>query len=223
MSADTAPEESGDRFWTGPVAGRRPQGDPPRDGLAGPSLTVFVGPAGSGKSSLALAYARHRHAVYLDKDALASPLVGALLDAVELDPAARDESEFYTDQVMALEYEGMLAVAGDNLRLGREVVLDAPFAKYLADPGFMERTSRAHRWPVGLPLLVVQVSVPADVRRERLRRRGLRRDTWKLENWERHESSAAAECRWRGARVVDYDNSRDTIDLAALEDALALS
>lgn len=44
-----------------------------------PLLTVFTGPAGSGKSSVALAFARRHGAVYLDKDSLAGGFVGELL------------------------------------------------------------------------------------------------------------------------------------------------
>jgi predicted kinase len=188
-----------------------------------PLLTVFTGPAGSGKSSVALAFARRHGAVYLDKDSLAGGFVGELLRVGGIDPDARDENEYYGQRVMGLEYDALLSVAGDNLRIGRHVVLDAPFARYLADASFLESMSLKRGWPAGLRVVVVQVSVPPGLRRERLRQRGLDRDTWKLENWEQHESAAPGECTWSGAHVVTFDNSGPTVDVTPLDAALGVS
>lgn len=210
MSGDV-PQESGGRFWTGPAAG-------PHQRV--PGLTVFTGPAGSGKSRVAAEFARRHGAVYLDKDSLAGPLAGELLTLGGADPHSRDESEFYVRRVMDLEYAGMLEVAGDNLRIERRVVLDAPFGKYLDDPGYLEHVAVAHRWPADLDVAVVQVRVPAELRQDRLRSRALDRDRWKLENWVGHGRGAVAECRWRGAAVIDFDNSSPTLDLEALDRAL---
>jgi predicted kinase len=40
----------------------------------------------------------------------------------------RESNSFYREMVMPAEYEAIFAVAGDNLRLGLSVVIDAPFA-----------------------------------------------------------------------------------------------
>ena len=207
MSA-APPQDSGGRVWTGPAAGCPSRG-------ASPRLTVFTGPAGSGKSSVARAFAADRCAVYVNKDSLAEALVEELLHAGGGDRDDRD-SMFYAERVMDLEYAGLLSVASDNLGLGYHVVLDAPFGKYLSEPDYIERMRAAHAWPEGAAVVVVEVRVSAEVRRERIRDRGLARDRWKLANWDAHESASSAPCLWRGVQIVHFDNERAELDLSAL-------
>ena len=60
--------------------------------------------------------------VYLDKDTIAQPFVEAL------NPIKNDrESTLYLNTIRPLEYQVLLDVAEENLRLGQSVVLSAPF------------------------------------------------------------------------------------------------
>ncbi len=90
-------------------------------------LFFVIGPAGSGKSTVSTLIARHLRAAYLDKDSVATLFTEALLTAHGSDPHERDNNEYYQHVVMDLEYQTLLRLAGDNLRVGTPVVLDAPF------------------------------------------------------------------------------------------------
>lgn len=180
-----------------------------------PRAILVVGPAGSGKSTVARAVARLAGAAYLDKDTLCGPLVGALLGALGESPDARESSDVYVAQVMPVEYRTLLAVAADNLRLGGDVVIDAPFAGMLEDPGFLARLRSDTDWPPADAVVVV-VRTPSDVARARLMERGLDRDRAKLRRWEDFWlAHGNVECSWDDATTVEVDNG-EGLDLAAI-------
>ena len=54
--------------------------------------------------------------------------------AAGYDPGDRESNAFYRERILPLEYDSLLDVAGANLRIGRPVVIDAPFSPYLSDP-----------------------------------------------------------------------------------------
>ncbi|MDQ4503572.1 AAA family ATPase [Sinomonas sp. ASV322] len=181
-----------------------------------PSIYFVIGPAGSGKSTVAKLVATERGAVYLDKDSLATYFTEALLTQSGSDPHERDNSEFYQRTVMDLEYATLLRVAGDNLRLGLSVVLDAPFVRYFSREDYIEEAARTHGWPE-TEAVVVHVSAGSSTVRERVSARSLERDAWKLGHWDEFWAKAqAAECEWRGARHVLFDNSGDGVSAEAL-------
>ena len=171
-----------------------------------PQVFIVIGPAGSGKSSVSKALAAEFGTVFLDKDVVCGPLTEALLEIAGTDPAGRDDNPVYQDRVMDLEYQTLLAIAGDNLRLGRSVVLDVPFGRYLPDADFLTANAGAHAWP-DAEWIVVRVAVDGESVRRRVEARGLSRDRWKLENWDEFWARASAvDCRWTGATVVHVDN-----------------
>lgn len=179
-----------------------------------PRVFVVIGPAGSGKSSVSAALAADFEATLLDKDVVCGRLTEALLEIAGTDPAGRDDNPVYQERVMDLEYQTLLAIAGDNLRLGRSIVLDAPFGRYLPDASYLESNARDHAWPEA-DWLVVTVAVDGESIRQRVAARGLPRDRWKLENWEAFWAGASAvDCRWRGARVLRVDNEEPGFDRA---------
>jgi predicted kinase len=184
-------------------------------------LYFVIGPAGSGKSTLSALIAQRTGAVYLDKDSLATPFTEALLEQAGTDKQARDNNEFYQRVVMDLEYSALLQVAGDNLRLGNSVVLDAPFVRYFPDEAFLEKAAQRHRWPEDTAATVVHVTVEGSRVRQRVEGRGYERDAWKLSHWDEFWASAqAADCRWRGAHHVLFDNSREGVTPEALDRAI---
>jgi len=185
-------------------------------------LFFVIGPAGSGKSTVSTLIARRIGAAYLDKDSVATAFTEALLEAAGSDKNDRDNNAYYQDVVMGLEYATLLKLAGDNLRLGTDVVLDAPFVRYFPEADYLERAAVEHDWPDDLTITVVHVTVDGDLVRERVDSRGYGRDAWKLAHWDEFWATAqAADCRWRGAHHVLFDNSASGADPAALETALA--
>ncbi|AXH34114.1 hypothetical protein DVJ78_00470 [Humibacter sp. BT305] len=186
------------------------------------TLYFVIGPAGSGKSTVSTLIAERSHAAYLDKDTVATFFTEALLELAGTDKHERDNNEYYQRSVMDLEYETLLRLAGDNLRLGNSVVLDAPFVRYFPRPDFLEQASARHRWPADVEIVVVHVTVEGSRVRDRVEGRGYDRDAWKLGHWDEFWATAqAAECRWRGAHHILFDNSADGMTARNLEVALA--
>lgn len=178
--------------------------------MTAPVLHIVIGTAGSGKSTIAQRLAREYGAVYLDKDAMSARFVEAALIAAGHDPGDRESNAYYRERILPLEYDSLLDVAGANLRLGRAVVVDAPFSTYLDDPGFITAAAERFGWPsVDVQVLLVRVS--PERLRERLRRRGLDRDRVKLANWDDYWAvHGGPQCAWTGVRVSELVNADET-------------
>lgn len=184
------------------------------------TLYFVIGPAGSGKSTVSTQIAQRTHAAYIDKDSVATFFTEALLTLAGTDPQERDNNEFYQRQVMDLEYRTILRLAGDNLRLGSSVVLDAPFVRYFPQADYLERAAVEFGWPADTEIVVVHVTVDGSLVKDRVIGRGYERDAWKVEHWDEFWATAqAADCQWRGAHHVLFDNSGSSA--AALDEALA--
>ncbi|MCR2816850.1 AAA family ATPase [Microbacterium jiangjiandongii] len=174
------------------------------DDLA-PFAAIIVGTAGSGKSTVARAVARRTHAVYLDKDALAGPLVDAAMRLQGESTGERENNAFYRECIMPAEYEALFAVAEANLSLGHSVVIDAPFAAYVDQPDYL-RTASAD-WPSAVRTFVVVVSASEEKTKQRLIERDLSRDQSKLANWPAFWAQwGALPVSWLGARRIDIRN-----------------
>lgn len=172
-----------------------------------PFALVVVGSAGSGKSTVARELARRCSAAYLDKDALAGPLVEAALESAGHSPDERESSAYYREQVMPAEYAALFAVAADNLRLGLSVVIDAPFAAYLGRADFLEESARSAGWPDLTPTVLRVFTSEAETRR-RLETRALDRDLVKLAQWDAFWSTwGVSALTWTGVEVIELDNS----------------
>jgi len=191
--------------------------------VTGSSPTAFItlGGAGSGKTTVSRRLSAATGAAYLDKDALAGPLVRFALEALGHDPTDRESNEAYVSQVMPLEYEALFAVAGENLALGHSVVLDAPFVAYLADPDFLAAAIGAARWPEA-DIRVVHVRASSEIVRERVRLRGLDRDRAKLADWPAYwDRFGTLTCAWRTGRHSVVRNDDDAQTLLDLEHLVA--
>ncbi|WP_416967715.1 AAA family ATPase [Streptomyces sp. 4F14] len=180
-----------------------------------------IGPAGSGKSSVARLLAKLTGAAHLDKDTACTRLTEALLKAAGTDPDDRDGNAYYLSEVRELEYLTLLDLARDNLAVGRSVVLDAPFGSYFADPGFLTTAADRHGWPDRVEPVVVHVRVDEATAQDRIRARGLARDASKLADWPAFWAKSQANlCRWEGARRVEFDNSADGVTEETVRRAL---
>jgi predicted kinase len=180
-----------------------------------PTLITVIGTAGSGKSTVAQHLAVQHGAAYLDKDAMSARFVEAALVAAGYDPGDRESNPFYRTHILPLEYDSLLDVAGDNLRIGRSVVLDAPFSPYLSDPEFISASARRFNWPP-VDVEVIRVRVSPAILQHRLRERGLERDRWKLTHWDEYWSEHGARpCSWTNVRLTEYSNDADAKEYAS--------
>lgn len=171
-----------------------------------PALRIVIGTAGSGKSTIAQRLAREHAATYLDKDAMSARFVEAALLAAGYDPGDRESNAFYRDRILPLEYDSLLDVAGANLRIGRPVVIDAPFSPYLSDPDFITASAERFDWPP-VDVEVVRVRVSPATLRHRLRERGLERDRVKLAHWDDYWATHGGQpCMWAGVRLSEFSN-----------------
>lgn len=135
------------------------------------SVYVVAGPAGSGKSTLGRALAGVTGAVVLDQDIATNPLMAQLAQLVgagdDLDhPALRGP-------VRQARYQCVIDVAVDNGRLGRDVVMIAPFTTECTDQQAWLELSRQLA-PAQVRL--IWVTVPPEVALARRIRRTLARD-----------------------------------------------
>lgn len=148
-----------------------------------PTLILVAGGPGAGKTTFGRALAKRlASSVLLDKDVLASPWVDAMLARLNDGQVDRD-SEVYWNDVRPLEYEALLAVALDNLALGKSVVAVAPFGPELRDMAWRDACTRR----VGqcdAALRIVWLATDAATARERMSARGDARDQWKLAHWD---------------------------------------
>jgi predicted kinase len=174
-----------------------------------PTLIIVIGTAGSGKSTVAQRLARQHGAAYLDKDAMSARFVEAALVAAGYAPGDREVNPFYRDAVLPLEYDSLLDVAGTNLRLGRSVVVDAPFSPYLRDPTYITTSAERFGWPP-VDIEVVRVHVSPATLQDRLRRRGLERDHVKLADWDKYWAlHGGLRCAWTGVTLSEVSNDAD--------------
>jgi predicted kinase len=174
--------------------------------MTDPTLRIVIGTAGSGKSTVAQHLAREHSAAYLDKDAMSARFVEAALAVAGYDPGDRESNTFYLERILPLEYDSLLDVAGANLRLGRPVVIDAPFSPYLSDPDFITAARKRFQWPPG-DVEVIRVRVSPTTLQQRLRERGLERDRWKLAHWDEYWAEHGGQaCTWTGVLLTEFDN-----------------
>ncbi len=180
-----------------------------------PTLHIVIGTAGSGKSTIAQRLAQQHSAAYLDKDAMSARFVEAALVSAGYDPGDREANAYYRDNILPLEYDSLLDVAGANLRLGSPVVIDAPFSPYLSDPTFITAAAERFDWPP-IDVEVVRVRVSPQTLQNRLRKRGLERDQVKLAHWDEYwEVHGGVPCAWTGIRLSELSNDSPEAETAS--------
>ncbi len=127
---------------------------------AQPRLLVVGGLPGTGKSSVAETFARRLGAEYLNSDVVRKILAGA--GPGTSFPAPVGEG-IYTAAMDELTYREMLLQAGNSLRAGRSMVLDATFSRE-----WWRRQTRALARRSGARAVMVECHCPVNVVRKRL-------------------------------------------------------
>ncbi|WP_163853356.1 AAA family ATPase [Paenibacillus elgii] len=174
-------------------------------------LVFFLGPAGAGKTTLAKALARRRHAALFDMDTLSRPASEAIMTLSGLDPNDRD-SDVYKIRCRDLGYRITMDAALENVDLGVNAFVIGPFTRELEDPAWPEKELlRIGASPNDVDVKAILVSLPGEQHyRERIRDRGLALDAWKLENWnEFSHSLAVREIRWKlpASSILSFNNA----------------
>lgn len=174
-------------------------------------LVFFLGPAGAGKTTLAKALARRRHAALFDMDTLSRPASEAIMTLSGLDPNDRD-SDVYKIRCRDLGYRITMDAALENVDLGVNAFVIGPFTRELEDPAWPEKELlRIGASLNDVDVKAILVSLPNEQHyRERIRDRGLALDAWKLENWnEFSRSLAVREIRWKlpASSILSFNNA----------------
>ncbi len=167
------------------------------------TLVFVVGVAGAGKSTVGKKIAEQLRYVYLDKDTIAQPFVEAL------NPIKNDrESTLYLNTIRPLEYQVLLDVAEENLRLGQSVVLSAPFGQEVLDPAWIDREI-FHQRQIQAQIKIVSIKVDPSTEWKRLSMRKEARDQWKLEHWAQYQQQRPTfDVKWSRDPAVyfEFDN-----------------
>ena len=66
-----------------------------------PGVFIVIGPAGSGKTTVAQQTAKEHEAAYLDKDRVSGRFVEFALTATGHDPTDRESNDYYRDNLLA--------------------------------------------------------------------------------------------------------------------------
>lgn len=187
-----------------------------------PKVFFVIGPAGSGKSTVGKRIAKRYDAAYVDKDTVATGFTELLLKLNGSDKDDRDHNAFYQSAILPVEYETIMRICGDNVALGRSVVLDAPFGRFFKDRDYLLEARRKFAW-ADAELVVVHVTAEGRSVFDRVTKRGYGRDSWKIEHWEQFWAGAQQDsCEWAGAAHILLDNSGLGIELDGFDEALAV-
>jgi predicted kinase len=165
MTGTDPAHHPGDAHLAGPFRPASP------DGPRRPAVLIG-GAAGTGKSTLAAALAPRLYAALLDLDVATGPLT-------EVIARLTGRSDLSDPQLAALtrtpRYATLFALAADNLRAGRPVVLVAPFTAERTPRGWATVTARLAAAPV-----LVWLRLAPDRLVARLRNRAATRDAGKI-------------------------------------------
>ena len=144
-------------------------------------LILVASPPACGKTYISERIAREMgHIVYLDKDDLADLLRRSFeLCGEELNM----DGEFYSKNLRPYEYSTIMNIAFSTLRFEDLVLLNGPFSREVRDLEYM-RGLKARSEALGAELVLIWVTAPLSVCRERMAKRNSDRDTLKLQNWD---------------------------------------
>jgi hypothetical protein len=176
-----------------------------------PKLVFFLGPAGSGKTTIAKFIMKKHLAAFFDMDTLSRPAAEAIMTLSGLDPNDRD-SPIYKQYCRDLGYRVTMDAAIENLQLGVDVFVIGPFTKELEDPLWLEQElSKTGLTLEDVDVKAIYIYLPDDsYYRDRIKERGSALDVWKLENWNHFSQSIIRrEIKWKlpPASILYFNNA----------------
>lgn len=134
-----------------------------------PTLLFMCGRPGTGKTTLAKAFARHNKFLYLDKDDIAEPLC----------PNDR-ESDNYKKLHFPI-YDALLTIASSNIDLGLNVVIDSPFNQLMQDKEWWQSVEVKF---LNANIKVIRTFCDENENLSRLIKRGYERDKSKINDFQ---------------------------------------
>lgn len=145
------------------------------------NCVIISGFAGSGKSTVGKHIAKKLNYTYLDKDTLSRDFTEKVLADNESYEGDR-ESELYSKVINPIEYKTLVDTAVENMLLGNNVILSAPFIAQLKQDNWFE-TNITSLIREKVKLSIIWIHTDENTERIRLIDRNATRDKWKLENW----------------------------------------
>ncbi|QWD91906.1 ATP-binding protein [Polynucleobacter sp. MWH-Braz-FAM2G] len=151
-----------------------------------PRLILFAGHAGTGKSTLAkralplIIEKTGEDFFFLDKDTVYGEFSAHVMALTTQNPNDRD-SPYYLENLRDWEYQGLIAIARENLLLGVNVILVGPFSKEIQSGKMFNAKD------LGVPpqtnIQIAWVDLQEDEAKIRMEKRADPRDQWKLAHW----------------------------------------
>lgn len=188
-------------------------------------LILFTGHAGTGKTTLSkLAVPMlHRQTgqsfFLLDKDTVFGAYSANVMRLLTGDGDDRD-SQTFLDNLREPEYNGLLDIARENLELGVNVVVCAPFSREVKSRRLFDLS--ALNMPAQTSLSVVWVTIDEEVARQRIIMRGHRRDAYKLAHWDMYRKRRFEPQPGEYPQLLIHDNTtHDPVRWQALVDRLS--
>jgi predicted kinase len=154
-------------------------------------LIFFTGHAGVGKTTLSKIAVQQLHVLtgesffLLDKDTVYSAYSAKVMGLLTGDPHDRDSPTFLKN-LRQPEYDGLLDIARDNLALGVNVVICAPFSQEVKSHRIFD--AQALGMPANTRIHVAWITIDEELARQRIISRGDLRDRYKLAHWDSYRS-----------------------------------
>lgn len=173
-------------------------------------LILICGHAGAGKTTLSRDLVRRLNEMtresyfLLDKDTVYSSYSARVMGLLTGDPDDRD-SEVFLRELREPEYSGLLDIARENLDIGVNVVICAPFSREVKSRRVFD--AAALGVAAGTRISVIWVSVAEDLARARIRKRGERRDRYKLDHWDEYRARRFEPAAGEYPELLIYDNT----------------
>jgi len=156
---------------------------------AAPRLILFAGHAGTGKSTLAkkalplIVERTGEDFFFLDKDTVYGAYSAHVMELTTNNPNDRD-SPFYLKNLRDWEYEGLIAIAKENLQLGVNVILVGPFSNEIQS-GRMFKPEEL-RVPNASSIKIAWIDLDENEAKHRMELRADPRDEYKLQHWDQY-------------------------------------
>jgi predicted kinase len=154
-------------------------------------LIFFTGHAGVGKTTLSKMAVQQLHVLtgesffLLDKDTVYSAYSAKVMGLITGDPHDRDSPTFLKN-LRQPEYDGLLDIARDNLAIGVNVVICAPFSQEVKSRKLFD--VQALGLPANTRIHVAWITIDEELARQRIISRGDMRDRYKLAHWDEYRT-----------------------------------